>query len=493
MTEDISPAVKILESNYSNNSNINPTQNIALFVGEFEKGNINEPVLITSALEFKLTFGRALDFNFNSWYQVYNYLQYPGSPKIWVCRTSGLGDTIESTANNNGNIASSPGTWGNLLTVEIYNNLDYNNSNYLKEIFGLYNNSNYYIIVKRKDTIVEKFSINNSDDIKSQYLKEVNLERGVYELSGGINIPATETDYENSLNIFTKEDYEIDLVISVEEFNEIAIEFVESRKDCVVFCSIPRRYVQYLLVNSSVLTTENNDLIVLKDYKLKNKLDENDYNNIKEYISTLQKSSYCFLSFGFKYQIDKFTDKKRLISLSGDLAGLKSAASFTNPWSIGAGLERGRIKDYVYLPMKVPKNKSDELYKLGVNVIENGILMSQKMFNNTGTRMNQRNIFNYLERKCEKLLRRHIFNLNDLRLRGLIASELKLLLEDMMVNRGIEAGKVIVSTSGTNNFNNIVINIYIKMINISEIVKIGLSNTGTNDANLVSQIQIKGL
>ena len=69
MTEDISPNVKLLESNFEYNSNINPTQNIALYVGEFEKGPINEPILITSQLQFKLIFGRALDFNYNHWYQ----------------------------------------------------------------------------------------------------------------------------------------------------------------------------------------------------------------------------------------------------------------------------------------------------------------------------------------------------------------------------------------------------------------------------------------
>ena len=95
-----------------------------------------------------------------------------------------------------------------------------------------------------------------------------------------------------------------------------------------------------------------------------------------------------------------------------------------------------------------------------------------------------------MERKCEKLLRRYVFDLNELKLRGIIARELKLLLEDMMLSRGIEAGKVVVST---NNEQNIIINIYIKMINISEIVKIGLINTGVNSVNISSEIQIKGL
>ena len=493
MNEDISPNVKVFESNYIANTNINPTQNIALFIGEFEKGNINEPVLITDILQFKLTFGRATESNYNSWYQVYNYLIYPGAPKIWVCRV-GANSTF---ASNNGNIANSPGDWGNLITVGIYNKNEYLNSNYLKEVFNFYDYSeikeDYLVIIKRIEQIVETFNISSVEDLDSLYINNINLEPGIYKLNSGLTVPARKEEYIEAFEIFTKEDYEIDIVISAEEYNEATIEFVESRKDCVAFLSIPRRYVQYLLVNTSLLTTEEEELIVLKDYKLKNKLDETDYNNIKNYINSLKRSSYCFMSFGFKSQLDKFSDKRRIISSSGDLAGLKAAASSINAWSVGAGLERGRLKEYTDIPMKIPKDKSDELYKMGVNVVQNGVLMSQKMFVDEYfniNRMNHRNIFNYLERKCEKLLRRYVFDLNELKLRGIIARELKLLLEDMMLSRGIEAGKVIVST---NNEQNIIINIYIKMINIAEIVKIGLVNTGVNSVNISSEIQIKGL
>lgn len=499
MTEDISPNVSILESNSIINTNIYPTQNIAMYIGEFEKGAIDEPVLISSPLQFKQTFGRSLDFNYNHWYQVYNYLLYPGSPKIWVCRTSGSDST---SASNNGNIASSPGEWGNLLVVEIYDKTDYNDisietQKYLKQVFNVYSineiNKKYLIIIKRSNIIVETSNIDFNSDLESSYLSEINLIPGIYELSGGFSSPAFPEDYQRSFELFTKEDYEIDIVIAHEEINDVVIDFVETRKDCVAFLNIPRRFVKYLLVNDSILTSEQKQLIVIDDYKLKNKLDEQDYNNIKNYLSELKKSSYAFMTLGFKKQLDKFTGKSRLIATCGDIAGLKAQASSINPWSIGAGLERGRLKEYEDLSMRVPQNKYQELYKLGVNSVQNGVLMSQKMFIDETfnvSRMHQRNIYNYLERKCEKLLRKYLFELNDLRLRGIIASEIKMILMDMVDSRGIEAGKVQVSK---NSENNIIINIYIKMINIAEIVRLGIANVGTNSVDIASEIRIKGL
>ena len=49
----LSPGVKTSEKN-NINYNINPSNNIAIFVGEFEKEQIKKPVFITDILQFKL-------------------------------------------------------------------------------------------------------------------------------------------------------------------------------------------------------------------------------------------------------------------------------------------------------------------------------------------------------------------------------------------------------------------------------------------------------
>lgn len=484
MTEDISPDVKIFEANYLGSNDLLPTQNIALFVGEFEKGPINEPKLISSAIEFKLTFGRATDFNFNDWYQVYNYLQYPGSPKIFVCRTSGPGS---AEANNGGIIASSPGEWGNLLTVEIYDKNNHNN--YLKEIFGYYSiteiTDDYFVIIRRKDIIVQKFTLSDANNLNSNYIKTINLQPGIYALSGGYSEPATAFEYRESFEIFTKENYEIDIVISPENYNDVVVDFVESRKDCIGFLCVPRELVNYLMINGVHLATEDGSLIVLS---IKNLIaSKADYESIVSYIKNIIKSKYCFMTFGFKIQEDGFTGKNRIITVNGDIAGLKALNSSIVSWGIPAGVERGNIKNAKGYTMKISKSDADKLYKLGVNTLSNGTLMTQKMFIDSEekfSRLHQRCVLNYVERAVEKLARKYVFDSNNRNTRATLALQTKKILEDMLSSGAIEGAKVYVTTE-ENKGEKIIININIRIPHITEIVNLRMQNIGTN---MISEI-----
>lgn len=486
----LSPGVDIEKSNFIPSTLVEPSLNTAAFVGEFEKGPVNEPILITDALQFKIIFGRATETNYNDWYQIYNYLQY-GNSKILVCRSIGLN---KEKANNNGNIANSYGSWGNLLTIEIHHKTNLTNT--IKDIFGILdiekNNINdYFIIIKRKEKIVETFNINNSDELNSNYLENINLEEGIFVLSGGYSDSPANTDIKESLELFSKENYDIDILISSEYFDEENIELAESRKDCVVFLGIPRRFVYFLVLNGLVLTTESGVKIAAKIKNLNLKITENDIADIKKYVSKLNKSSYAFCVFGFKVQYDAFTGKNRIINVIGDIAGLKSAASLINPWSIGCGIERGTIRNYERFTMIIKKEDKDELYRLGVNTLEGNSLMSQKLLVNESfsiQKLHHRNIYNYLKRTSEKIINRYIFNQNERFLRQQLALDLKRLLEDMQLSRGIEAGKVVVTVnSPTIDVNSININIYIKMINIAEIVKVNFINAGTRDLTEIVQ------
>ena len=131
----LSPGVKVFEKD-NINYNINPSNIIAIFVGEFEKWPIEKPVFITDILQFKLIFGRATESNYNQWYQVYNFLQY--SSNLYVCRAAGQKIIASS---NNGNIANSPGEWGDILTVEIYKSSDY----FVNNLF-LFFNANLFLL-----------------------------------------------------------------------------------------------------------------------------------------------------------------------------------------------------------------------------------------------------------------------------------------------------------------------------------------------------------
>ena len=93
-----------------------------------------------------------------------------------------------------------------------------------------------------------------------------------------------------------------------------------------------------------------------------------------------------------------------------------------------------------------------------------------------------------MKRTSEKNINRYVFNQNERFLRQQLALDLKRLLEDMQMSRGIEVGKVVVTVdSPTIDVNSININIYIKMINIAEIVKVNFINAGTRDLTEIVQ------
>lgn len=70
----------------------------ACFSGDFVKGPVNTPVLISSVQELKETFGNPTKYNYNQWYQVYNFLQYSG--EIYVVRAADLNGTPSETQLN---------------------------------------------------------------------------------------------------------------------------------------------------------------------------------------------------------------------------------------------------------------------------------------------------------------------------------------------------------------------------------------------------------
>lgn len=474
MAEILSPGIKISEKNqvYYDMQGSNA---IAIFVGEFEKGPINEPVFITDVLQFKYTFGRSTETNYNQWYQVYNYLQYTNG--LFVCRTAG---EKRIKANNNGNIANSPGDWGNIMTVEIYKKSEFENNKELQTFFNEYNLKNYLILIRRIEQVVENFSIDDISEFKSNYIENINLDYGIYKLENGYTQEASSIDYYNSYFLFTKEDYEIDIIIADENNNESAIQLAEYRKDCIAFLGLPRKFIEMISVNDLVLTTESGLIIYFGKTEIKYLLTDIDYNIINNYIDSLPKTSYAFFSIGFALMYDGFTGKQRIINLNSDIAGLKSFNSNNTTWKPSAGIERGTVK-HEKITLIIKKEWCDELYKKGVNTFENNTMMTQKLFQdfkNFPSSLYQRDVLNYIKRISEKLLNKYVFNLNDKQTRGTIAVNLKKELETVVSGDGIESAKILVEPG--KNENTIIININIKFKSVIESINIRMFNAGND-------------
>ena len=83
-----SPAVAITEKDYSQVVPFAATGEGAL-AGDFARGPINMPVLVSSVDDLELFFGRPTDTNYKAWFSAYNFLQY--SSKLWVVRILPVG------------------------------------------------------------------------------------------------------------------------------------------------------------------------------------------------------------------------------------------------------------------------------------------------------------------------------------------------------------------------------------------------------------------
>lgn len=212
MVEQLSPGVKIEEID---GSTIVPqvSNSIAVFAGDFNKGPIEAYLLITNVDELIEFFGYPDDSNYNSWFQVYNFLQYGN--KVYVARAAGVNAfnagalavqsggsigtyTPELIKNNNDFelnktdeashlkfIARNPGTWANDITIAIANPSDFGNDYYalpnveLDDLFEYVPETGQIaIVVAEAGTVVETFRVSltpGSKDYKnkSNYIEDV--------------------------------------------------------------------------------------------------------------------------------------------------------------------------------------------------------------------------------------------------------------------------------------------------------------------------------
>ena len=512
------------------------TSEVAAYVGYFEKGPINKPIFITSPEELKFTFGRGIDMYRNDWYQVYNYLQY--SSGIWVVRTSGrvnlnasIGtplffntrddfdlayDSLPIQINGFSGWAKTPGGMGNLLDVSLITNIEWE-ANYdighgynAKDVFEIFEEFYVGLVVFRKGKVVEKFYIT---ELELEYFRETRYLYTKFDYSNPDNIVAFYNDaspniygnfqpmqsltggittfslYDNLSEshdlLLNTDEYDIDILIGNEYANELAVNVAETRRDCIAFVGLPSKFITFLKSQddpvADVLYTQDGKAITLASASW-SKDDHLTTNLLSDYIMTIPKSQFVHFIGNIKEQNDGFTNKKVLINLAGDLAGLKAQASLERPWHPGAGIERGVIKNMESVYFDFSKADKHWMFRNNVNFIENGFVATQKTFVETLSsfdRVNVRSLFNHVEKTAAKLLRKYVFDENHRGILNSIKFEIQELLIDVKSNRGISDSYVEVNTSQSNP-NEIIVNVYIKPTYVAEFIHLRLTNSGTN-------------
>ena len=169
-------------------------------------------------------------------------------------------------------------------------------------------------------------------------------------------------------------------------------------------------------------------------------------NNVVDFYSPMQATSFGVFDNGWKYVYDRFADKYRYIPCNGDVAGLCAATTANGlPWFSPAGLNRGAIKGAIKLAYSPTKSERDTLYQKRINPVTSlpgqGILLfgdktalaSPSAFD----RINVRRLFNVIEKTIGNAAKGVLFELNDEFTRNNFKNVVEPYLRGVQAERGI--------------------------------------------------------
>lgn len=250
------------------------------------------------------------------------------------------------------------------------------------------------------------------------------------KLSGGFDdMKLNDAALQNAWSIFRDDgQYDISLLplgnVSASTASFVINNVAEYRRDCVAFVS-PRNVTSGDIIDGS--GSQATDQIIA-------------------YRNALPSSSYAVMDTGSKYQYDRYNDKYRFVSLSGDIAGLCARTDYTNdPWFSPGGLNRGQIKNVIRLAVNPNRTDRDELYKLGINPVvtfpgQGTVLYGDKTLLSKPSafdRINVRRLFIILEKSIAIAAKYQLFEFNDPFTRAQFKNLVEPFLRDVQGRRGV--------------------------------------------------------
>ena len=178
--------------------------------------------------------------------------------------------------------------------------------------------------------------------------------------------------------------------------------------------------------------------------------------NVVDFYSNMQATSFGVFDSGWKYIYDRFADKYRYVPLNGDVAGLcASVTANGTPWFSPAGLNRGAIRGAVKLAFSPTKSERDTLYQRRINPVTSlpgqGIVLfgdktalaSPSAFD----RINVRRLFNVIEKTIGNAAKGVLFELNDEFTRSNFKNVVEPFLRGIQAERGITDFLVVCDSS----------------------------------------------
>ena len=186
--------------------------------------------------------------------------------------------------------------------------------------------------------------------------------------------------------------------------------------------------------------------------------DDTQTDNLINFFSSLQSSSYAVFDSGYKYTYDRFNNKFRYIPTNGDIAGLMVRTSIVAyPWFSPAGQQRGIINNAVKLAYNPNKAQRDKLYPQRINSVITQPGLGTLLFGDKTAlgyasafdRINVRRLFLTVEQALQKAAEAQLFELNDELTRANFRNIVEPYLRDVQAKRGLFGFLVVCDT--TNN------------------------------------------
>ena len=179
-------------------------------------------------------------------------------------------------------------------------------------------------------------------------------------------------------------------------------------------------------------------------------------NNLIDFFSPLQSTSYGVFDSGYAYKYDRFNNEFRFVPTNGDVAGLMVRTAINAyPWFSPAGQQRGVLNNVVKLAYNPTKAQRDQLYPLRINSMITKPGVGTLLFGDKTAlghasafdRINVRRLFLTIEQALESAAEAQLFELNDELTRANFRNIVEPYLRDVEAKRGIYGFLVVCDTS----------------------------------------------
>ena len=429
------------------------TSTTGAFVGDFNWGPVNTPVLVGTETELASTFGTPLagEAYAGDFLSVAHFLKYSSS--AFVVRASKSGSATSAAGIFS---AKYPGKLGDTIVVDVCDELSWSVTDsdgtvdweYQTLFSSAPEGDELHIVVLVDGEVVDTFpyvSTSSSaklDNGSTNYFVDVINESsswvtipspagipstGTFSLTGGSD--GTTVDYTSAYGVFgDKDTIQIDFLVppaggqgdAVAVQNEL-VSIAEARKDCIA------------VVSPSFTGTLTVDAMLA-------------------HALLLTKSSYLVVDGNWLKVYDKYNDKYENIPAASSTAGIMAAGDVTSaPWFSPAGARRGQYLGVTDILVNPSKADRDRLYKAGINPIVSfpgqGVMLygdkTHMARPSAFDRINVRRLFLVLERAISAAAENVMFEFNDEFTRAEFVNIVEPFLREVQGRRGITDFRVV--------------------------------------------------